>query len=199
MDYIELNLLEMLNTYGEDKLKGILSGFMCPQNADVENFIQTKAIEFSKQRTAMTYLIFSDNKQPELVGYFTLANKFVAIIGHGLSKTLQKRISKFSQFDEELDRYLISMPLIAQLGRNFNPALAASIPGKELLAIACHKVREAQFIIGGKTVYIECASNPKLYDFYSASQFVQFGQRKRDTDEVAESPILIQMLKYFRD
>ena len=93
MDYIELNLLEMLDTYGEEKLQAVLSRFMCP----------------------------------------------------------------------------------------------------------CHKVQEAQFIIGGKAVYIECASSPKLFDFYSASQFVQFGQRERDTDEIAESPILVQMLKYFRD
>lgn len=199
MDYIELNLLEMLGTYGEDKLQAVLSRFMCPQNRDVENFIQTKAVGFARQRIAMTYLVFSDNEHPELVGYFTLANKFVAINGSALSKTLQKRILKFSQFDKELDRYLVSMPLIAQLGRNFDPALSASIPGKELLSLACHKVQEAQFIIGGKTAYIECASNPKLYDFYSASQFVQFGQRDKDTDEIAESPILVQMLKYFRD
>lgn len=199
MDYIELNLLEMLNTYGEDKLQAILSRFMCPQNTDVENFIQTKAIGFARQRIAMTYLVFSDSEYPEFVGYFTLTNKFVAINGSSLSKTLQKRILKFSQFDKELDRYLVSMPLIAQLGRNFNPVLSASISGKELLSLACHKVQEAQFIIGGKTAYIECASNPKLYDFYSASQFVQFGQRDRDTDEIAESPILVQMLKYFRD
>ena len=78
MDYIELNLLEMLDTYGEDKLQSILSRFMCPQNIDVENFIQTKAIGFARQRLAMTY---------------------------------------------------------------FNPALSASIPGQELLSIACSKVR----------------------------------------------------------
>ena len=147
----------------------------------------------------MTYLVFSDEKSPDLVGYFTLTNKFVSISGNALSKTLQKRIKKFSQYDKELDRFLISMPLIAQLGRNFSPAVSASISGRELLDIACSKVREAQFIIGGKAVYIECASNPKLHDFYSASQFVQFGQRERDTDEIAESPILVQMLKYFRD
>lgn len=199
MDYIELNLLDMLDTYGEDKLKAILSCFMCPQNIDVENFIQTKAIDFSRQRIAMTYLVFSDGKKPELVGYFTLANKFVSITGSALSKTLQKRIGKFSQYDEELDRFLVSMPLIAQLGRNFAPSLSASIPGQELLAIACGKIQEAQFIIGGKAVYIECANNSKLYDFYSAAQFVKFGQRERDTDEIAESHVLVQMLKYFRD
>ena len=181
----------MLDTYGEDKLQAVLSHFMCPQNTDVENFILSKAIGFARQRIAMTYLVFSDSEQPELVGYFTLANKFVAISGRALSKTLQKRILKFSQLDKELDRYLISMPLIAQLGRNFNPELSASILGKELLLLACHKVQEAQFIIGGKTVYIECASNPKLYDFYSASQFVQFGQRGRDIDEMVESPISV--------
>ena len=92
MDYIELNLLEMLDTYGEDRLQFILSRFMCPQNIDVENFIQTKAIGFARQRLAMTYLVFSDEELPDFVGYFTLANKFVSINGNALSKTLQKRI-----------------------------------------------------------------------------------------------------------
>lgn len=59
MDYVELNLLEMLDTYGEEKLQAILSRFMCPQNTDVENFILTKAIGFDRQRIAMTYLVFS--------------------------------------------------------------------------------------------------------------------------------------------
>lgn len=173
MDYAELNLVEILGTYGEDKLVEILSRFMCSQNMDVQNFIRTKAIEFSKQKIAMTYLFFSDGEQPELVGYFTLANKFVSITGNELSKTLQKRILKFSQYDRELDRFLVSMPLIAQLGRNFNPSLSTSIPGTELLTLACRKVQEAQFI--------------------------QFGQRNKDIDEIAESSILVQMLKYFRD
>ncbi len=199
MDYVELNLLEMLDAYGEDKLKAILSHFICPKNKDVEDFIQTRAVEFARQKIAMTYLVFSDHAHPELLGYFTLANKFVSITENALSKTLQKRIAKFSQYDGELHRFLVSMPLIAQLGRNFNPHLSAAISGQELLNAACCKVQEAQFIIGGKTVYIECADSPKLFQFYTASQFVQFGQRERDVDELSESPILVQMLKYFRD
>lgn len=57
MDYAELNLLEMIDTQREDSLQNLLSNFMCPPNEDVENFIQTKAINFSKQRLAMTYLV----------------------------------------------------------------------------------------------------------------------------------------------
>lgn len=48
MDYMIFNLLELLDIYGEDTLSDILSGFMCPQNKDVKNSIQTKAINFSK-------------------------------------------------------------------------------------------------------------------------------------------------------
>nr|WP_248628894.1 GNAT family acetyltransferase [Enterococcus cecorum] len=199
MNYIELNLLEMLDTYGEDKLKSILSSFSCPQNKDVESFIQSKAIGFARQWLAMTYLVFSDEASPNFVGYFTLTNKFVSIDGKAMSKTFKKRIEKFSQYDKEANHFLVSMPLIAQLGKNYCPELSSSISGKELLSIAFDKVREAQFIIGGKVVYIECADNPKLYEFYSSSQFVKFGERKRDSEEVSEAPILIQMLKYFRD
>ena len=47
MDYIELNLLEMPDTYGEDKLQAVLSRFMCPQNTDVENFIQSGTVKKS--------------------------------------------------------------------------------------------------------------------------------------------------------
>lgn len=56
MDYIELNLLEMLDTYGEDKLQAVLSRFMCPQNTDVENFILSKAVTFARQRLSTLYL-----------------------------------------------------------------------------------------------------------------------------------------------
>ena len=53
----------------------------------------------------------------------SIANKFVSIAGAHLSKTLQKKIAKFSQYDDSLGRFMVSMPLIAQLGRNFNPNL----------------------------------------------------------------------------
>lgn len=86
----------------------------------VENFIHNKSIEFALQHIAITFLVFVENrKQLLFVGYYTLANKFVSISGNMLSKTMQKRISKFSQYDTNSRSYLISMPLIAQLGKNF--------------------------------------------------------------------------------
>lgn len=116
----ETNILDLMDLYGEEECKAILSSFACPFGKDVEDFIHRNAMEFAKQRIAMTFLVFLEkDEQLHMLGYYTLANKFVSVSGHMLSKTMQKRISRFSQYDTILDRYLVSMPLIAQLGRNF--------------------------------------------------------------------------------
>lgn len=183
----EKNILDMLDLYGEDVCQRVLATFSCPLNRDVEDFIRNKAINFAKQRIAVTFLVFSKGSG-QLVGYYTLVNKFTTVSENMLSKTIQKKILKFSQYDSKLNAYLITMPLIAQLGKNFienNP-----ITGTDLLDLACNRIKHVQRIIGGKTAYIECAANEKLYDFYSRNQFFTFGQR--------ENPRLVQMLRYFK-
>lgn len=195
----QINILDILDMYGEDSCREILSTFICHLNVDVADFIYNKAIEFAKQRIAITFLVFRETEKGNvLAGYYTLANKFVAVSADMLSKTLRKRIAKFSQYDANLDRYLISMPLIAQLGRNYSEtAREYSISGSDLLDLACQNIKKVQHIIGGKTTYIECASNPKLHEFYVRHNFIPFGERKKDKDELADSPILVQMLRYF--
>ena len=44
MEYIQLNILELLEIYGEEQLQERLSSFVCSKNRDVEDFIQNKAI-----------------------------------------------------------------------------------------------------------------------------------------------------------
>ena len=76
----ESNLRTLLDAIGEDMTQAILSDFSCPLNADVESFLRQKAILFSKQRIATTYLVFhSFQGAPVLVGYYALANKSVVI------------------------------------------------------------------------------------------------------------------------
>lgn len=196
----ETNILDMIDLYGEEDCKSILSSFVCPLGKDVEDFIHNKAINFAIQRIAITFLVFMEKEDRLLlVGYYTLANKFVSVSGNMLSKTMQKRITKFSQYDSELDSYLVSMPLIAQLGRNFAyEKNSIEFTGADLLELACKRIIRVQKIIGGKMTYIECASNTKLHEFYSKHDFVVFGEREKENDELTESPVLIQMLKYFK-
>lgn len=198
-EYVQINLLDMLETLGEDECMRILSYFVCPLNSDVEDFARNKAVEFAKQRIAITYLVFvRERDEAYLAGYYTIANKFVSVLGSVLSKTMQKKIRKFSQFDEHLQRYLISMPLIAQLGKNYADYLPIKIVGSDLLEMALERVREVEHLIGGKTVYIECNNQPELHEFYSKKGFIAFNERfkeKRGDEDVSD--LLIQMLKIF--
>lgn len=153
----QVNILDVLENAGEDVCQGILSSYACPLNKDVEDFLHNKAIPFAKQHIAITFLVFTmDKEQLIFSGYYTLANKFVSISNNLLSKTLQKRISKFSQYDKQLQRYLVSMPLIAQLGKNFaSEKTVTALSGTDLLSLACKRVMQAQKLIGANYIKIK--------------------------------------------
>ena len=70
-----------------------------------------------------------------------------------------------------------------------------------LLKFACDKVKEAQKILGGRMVYLECEDVPKLREFYESNGFVCFGKRNLDKDEKEKNTgeYLLQMLCYLKD
>ncbi len=201
--FIKINLRDMLETMEASEVNDILSEFYCPQNKDVEEFLKNKAVVFSEQGIASTHLIFASYKDSQvLVGYFALASKHFHIDPSGksvkISNTLKRRVAKFATYDRSLGKYIIAAPLIGQLGKNFNNGCNKLITGDELLKIACDTVKEAQRIIGGKFVYLECEDIPKLVDFYEGNGFYNFGRRELDGDEKSkfDGKYLIQMLKY---
>lgn len=201
--YRVVNLGILIEELGEDTVKDILSGFSCPLNPDVEGFLKHKAIDFAKQSWAQTHLVFASFKnQWVLVGYFALASKHITITSKFLykqSKTLRKRISKFATYDSELKSYIMSAPLIAQLGKNYTENYNSLITGDELLEEACHKISRIQFDLGGKFAYLECEDKPKLLEFYSSNGFCEFDHRVLDKDETGlDGEYLVQMLKYIR-
>lgn len=200
--FVQVNLAEMISEIGEDRVKVILSDFSCQLNKDVEFYIRDKAIVFAKQGWAATHLVFASYKDTlVLVGYFTLVTKVIMIYKANMSKTLQKKISKFSQPDVSMKRYIMSAPLIAQLGKNFNKGYDKLITGDELLKLACDKVKSIQTDVGGKFVYLECEDKPQLIDFYTSNGFVNFGKRNLDKDEtdVMSGGYLVQMLRYLKN
>lgn len=53
-EYVKINLSDLVEKYGESRVKAILADFSCPLNNDVQEFLKNKAIEFSKQSIAQT-------------------------------------------------------------------------------------------------------------------------------------------------
>lgn len=191
--YIIVNLGRLLELNGEVKCNNLLSSFICKKNKDVQYYLEHNAVEFNKQRVAITYLVFYfENDKVKLIAYYTLTNKCVSVPLKNISKTLQKRIKKFAQYDEIGKSFQVPMPLIGQLGKD--DLCVDLIEGRTLLEMALTKVREAQNLIGGKTTYIECSSEPKLEKFYKDNNFVWFGKNGIDKNEYLD-----QMIYYDND
>ncbi len=198
-----VNLKDMLHELGEDRTKEILAGFSCPMNKDVEFFLHCKAIEFAKQGIAQTQLVLTSYKdEPVIVGYFTLSNKVLEIPRKNVSKNLAKKVNRFAMTRDAhtsmTDNYMISAPLIGQLGKNFANGYNKLIPGDVLLKLATDKVRDIQAVLGGKFVYLECEDKEALLRFYSDNGFVIFGKRNLDRDErdMQTGQYLVQLLKF---
>ena len=198
--YKVVNLQIFIDEMGEEFVKSYLSDFSCPLNSDVENFLRYKAIEFSKQSLSQTHLVMaSHKKEMVLVGYFTLANKNISVSTKGLSSTNRRKITKFAVYYPQIQKYVLTAPLIAQLGKNYKNNYNKLISGDELLAIACEKVKSIQLDLGGRYVYLECEDKPKLIDFYRDNGFYEFDKRELDREETDLSgDYLVQMIKYLK-
>lgn len=197
MAYNVISLEDMYKSMDIDNVKEILNQFECSLNKDVEFFIKEKAIEFLKLGISKTFLVTTSYKEKQvIVGYFALTDKVTKIKKNSLSKTLSRRIKRFSRNEDIKNYYIVSLPLIGQLGKNFANNYNELISGDVLLKLACDKVKEAQQILGGKFVFIECEDKPKLRDFYESNGFVCFDKRNLEKDERDKNSgeYLLQML-----
>lgn len=198
MGYKVINLKDIYNVLGEQKTKEILKDYKCELNQDVEYFLKEKAVEFSRQDISRTYIVMSKYKENDvIVGYFAITNKITNIKKVKLSETKRKRLLKFAVYDKESKSYNIALPLIGQLGKNYNNDYNTLIKGDILLKLACDKIKEAQELLGGRFVFLECEDKAKLEEFYNRNGFVCFGKRNLEKDERDKNSgeYLLQMLR----
>lgn len=197
--YHVTNLAEMLKGLEEGKVISLLSSYSCPFNADVENFLRHRAIEFTRQCLASTYVVFSSYREEAvIIGYFTLCSKHLMIPEKCItSVTLLKRLKKFGETYQKPRRIAISIPLIAQLGKNYTNGYDKLISGDELLKLACRKVADNLSQVSGQFTYVECVDHPKLINFYVSNGFIRFADRKLAKSElnIDGKGYLVQLIK----
>jgi hypothetical protein len=194
-----VNIADLISELGEVETKNMLSQFSCPLNADVEDFIRNRAIEFSKQAITRTHLVYvSHKKEKVLVAYFALCQKCILLKKDVLSKTLQRRVAKFGSYIPECQGFMIGAPLIAQLSKNYTNGYNELIKGDEVIEVACDIVSKYLYALGGKVVYLECEDEGPLKDFYSRNGFKLFGSRKLERHDIGflKRDYLLQYLRY---
>lgn len=188
-----INILDMLESIGEDELDGILTSFSCPGNREIEYFIYNNAIEFAKKKMSITHLVF--NEEAKLTAYFTLAHKPSYVDGDILSKTSRKKLEMHARLDEDIQTYNVSAYLIAQFGKNFDAGSERAISGNELMDLAFDILERVQHQIGGGVVFLECEDNPKILNFYQNdhNRFRLFGERYSEKEHIK----YLKLLRFF--
>ncbi len=193
-----INLLDLIEMYGEDYTREILSNFSCEyakglRNNEVEQFLKRSSIDFTKRKMSITYIVTDDAVNPR--GFFTLTHKPVAIPEQAIpSKTAQRKMLRHAKYDESLKAYNVFAFLIAQFGKNYNLPEEERISGTELMTDALLIIEQVQRMIGGGVVFLECEDSQDLVDFYTAdpNTFFVFGDRFVLQDDVT----YIQLMRF---
>lgn len=195
-EYNVFNVLDLIESIGEEQVVQLLSDFSCPQNFEVESFLKNKAIQFAKQKISVSFLVF--DSEVRLVGYFTLAHKMASVQVKVLkSKEQRKKIERYARLEKDSQVYNVSSYLIAQIGKNYKLDYKFSISGNELMDQALNVLRQVQRLVGGGVVFLECEDKKALLNFYQNehNKFHPYGERFSKKE--GESTKYIQLLKFF--
>lgn len=166
MIYRVIPLGEILNReYNQDKLNTAFKKFSCQREADLEDFLQEKAVLYEKTNFGKTYLILDsaelENKNFVIAAYFTIAQKSVDI-SEVPAKKRRKMLGAYPGRDK-----LKSIPayLIGQLGR-CDSYSSQQLPGDVILSECYHAISLASRIVGGNLVVLECREGmfSKVYE-----------------------------------
>lgn len=176
-DYAVYPISDVAISFGENFVRDLARRFSCGRNDEVDAFLRSNALEFTKRMISMTMLVF-EREQQRCVGYFTLAHKPLSMPVAALNKTQLKRIARFAKPDAGGRACTLSAFLVAQIGKNRNVENGRLISGAKLLELAKDSIRAAQARVGGQVVFLEMEQgNAKLAGFYADNGFYKFGSR----------------------
>lgn len=188
-----INILDVLEYDGENRLNSRLSVFSCPANPEIDSFLKINALNFAKRKLSITYLVFDEN-DGQIVGYFTLAHKAIEIRNDNISNTTRRKLSAHAELDSDTNSFTASAFLLAQIGKNYGVDNGKRITGKVLMGFACDILTDIQHRIGGGIIYLDCENKQKLKNFYITEHHYKiFGERYSASDGIC----YLQMLRFF--
>ena len=164
----------MLKEFNGDELHKLLSTFSCPLNPDVQDFLLTKAIRFEQSDNARTYLILSE-ETGLILAYFSVSFKELSLKNFEISKTKVRSLDGISKKSEKVKTYLIG-----QIGKNYSIE-NNNIRLKIIMEMIWSVLNEAQSLVGGRVVILECQDIDKLVKTYQDEGFTILPNEDPDT------------------
>ena len=190
-EYKIVNLLDLLDAVGEAQVRQLLTEFSCPKNLEIELFVRKNALDFSRRKMSITYLVTDDAMN--VAAIFALTHKAVEISNEGLSSTARKKIQRYAQLDDSNNSYMVSAFLIAQFGKNYQQM--SDLQGNQLMEYVFEVLEQVQRQVGGGVVYLECEDKEPLLKFYNneSNRFRVFDERYSLTDNIKYK----QLVRFF--
>jgi predicted GNAT family N-acyltransferase len=154
----------------ETKAQELISIFVCEKDADIENFLKIRAIQFEKLGKSRTFFIYDEDQDEfQILAYFTLAIQVLKISGNMLSGRKAKLLDGFSSKIKGLKITEFPSILIGQLGKN--EMYTGAVSGSEVLEYCLATILEGQVRLGGRIIMLECKDEPYLINLYEKFGF----------------------------
>ena len=183
-------LSTILGEYNSSALEKMLLAFSCAKDEDVQRFLQKEAVKHEVTGKARTYIYF--NYKGEIIGYFALAIKSIAVT----EKLLEKYRHELG-LDVPNCKYIkpyIPAYLLALVGKD-DGKFSKDIYGQSFLDMVMPEVRRhiktAREHVGGQVLYLDCAK--VLIDYYGKKGFEYFQENPDDAPKCKEEDKLFQM------
>ena len=150
MQFKVVNILDMIEVVGEEKVQTVLSQFSCTKNPDFAEFVRENAIDFAKRKISISYLVYHEDGQ--MVAVFAVTHKSIELRDPMLNATTKRKLLRYATYDEETNTYTLSAFLIAQFGKNSAITGDQQISGNVLMDNTFRILRDVQRSIGGGVV-----------------------------------------------
>ncbi len=156
IDYLVISLGELLLNYNAAEINESFKQFNCERERDLQKFLQEKSITYENAGTGRTYLFLDKDEFQKMnfkiMGFFTISQTSVDISAMSQKKK-KKVLGSAVPGRDSLNSF--SAFLIGQLGRN-DSYNSIQLPGHYLLHECYLQLKEANKLVGGEHVILEC-------------------------------------------
>ena len=155
------------------QIEQAISCFSCKRDADLEEFLKSRAIKFEAIAKSRTYFLLDKealNKQTiEILAYFSIAPQ-VLYLPENLSGNRRKKLDGFSGKIKGEHIAVLPVILIGQLAKN--DAYCKEIGGDVVLKYAFSIIKRIHEMLGGRIVMVDVKEDASgLIRFYERHGF----------------------------
>jgi len=167
-DFYKMGNKDSINEFEESLLR-----FKCQYGcAELDSFLHNRALEFDKRKLCKTYLVVE--QEPFcIIGYYSVGIKAVEL--GDISKSQRAKMTSGDRGATHIAAFIL-----AHIAKDLD--CGKQLPKGEILKRALGTIKEAQNIVGGRLIYLDCRK--ELVQYYLDGGFEVFHETDKKVQMV---------------